>query len=94
MKTYEAKNSNADDAHEVWKTMTEEQRSMHRRILWDMKKLYIESYENFLKGLTPEELKEYSEWKKNVKSPNHDSEDSESDSDEDNDVSGNLHSLF
>lgn len=89
LKTYESNNGNAKDAHEVWKNMSEEQHNIHRRILWDMKNLYIESYENFLKGLTPEELKAYSEWKKNLKSAEDDnSEDDDSDKSDDEVVKG------
>lgn len=67
VKTYQSSYPDRADAQDVWDNMSDEQKSFHRRVLWDMKKVYIESYENFLKGLTPEELKQYSEWKKSNK---------------------------
>lgn len=79
VKTYQSSYPDRDDAQEVWENMTEEQRSVHRQVLNDLKKVYIESYENFLKGLTPDELKEYSEWKKTAKLAAQDSEETSDD---------------
>lgn len=67
VKTYQSSYPDRDDAQDVWNRMSEEQRNFHRSVLWDMKKVYIESYENFLKGLTQEELTQYSQWKKSNK---------------------------
>lgn len=63
-KTYQSNYPGRDDAHVVWDKMTDDQKKFHRIALWNMKKEYIESYKIFLTGLTPKELKKYSEWKK------------------------------
>lgn len=61
--------------------MNEDQQGKYKTLLWNMKKTYIEKYEVFLKGLTQEQLKQYSEWKKRTKQ--HDTSDDSSDSDDD-----------
>ncbi|XP_065347409.1 nucleolar transcription factor 1-A-like [Cloeon dipterum] len=80
------------DSHAFWNQMTETDRSKWRKKLQDAKTKYISKYENFLKSLTQEQLKEYSIMKTNAKkikaeakSDGEEDEEDDHDNDEDDD---------
>ncbi|KAG8234923.1 hypothetical protein J437_LFUL015331 [Ladona fulva] len=74
------------EAPRYWEMLPETEKAKHRKKLGELKQKYIANYEKFLKGLSQEQLKEYSTLKSNKRYEEmKEKEDSDGDDDEDDD---------
>ncbi|XP_071440708.1 nucleolar transcription factor 1-A-like [Hetaerina americana] len=81
------------EAPRYWEMLPESEKAKHRKKLGELKQKYIANYEKFLKGLSQEQLKEYSTLKSNCTrldemKEEEDSDGDEEDEDEDEDDEG------
>ncbi|XP_046383911.1 nucleolar transcription factor 1-A-like [Ischnura elegans] len=79
------------EAPRYWEMLPESEKAKHRKKLGELKQKYIANYEKFLKGLSQEQLKEYSTLKSNcnrldeMKEEEEEEEDSDGDDEDEDD---------